>query len=181
MLVSGGPIQWSTSAFVPGRLPSKPDGRQLAGMERSEPGPDRWTGRALVAHSGGLRRLARRLVFSDADARDVVEQTYATALQRDPPLDARRGPWLRAIARNVALALRREHARRRRRERMAAKPEKLPSTADLVIRLEEKRLVVDTWRDPLSVAPRARVTDLRRFESGLRRAGTQWISPPAAG
>ncbi len=71
----------------------------------------------------GLRRLARGLVRSDADAEDLVQDAWVAAL-RSPPDDERRlGGWLRRTLRNLAADRRLGEARRARHEQAAAESE----------------------------------------------------------
>ncbi|MEW6745141.1 MAG: sigma factor [Planctomycetota bacterium] len=95
---------------------------------------------AMLAHERWVRALARSLVLDDALTDDVVQQAWLAAL-RSPPRAGRglRG-WLATVVRNTARTLRRDEARRRSREQAAARPETLPSTAELV---EEARVVLD--------------------------------------
>jgi len=106
-------------------------------MENSAslPGPE-----ALLEHSAFLHRLARTLVFDAGQAEDVVQEALRVALQRRP----RRGlrAFLAGITRNLARQALRGGSRRARRERAAARPEGLPSAADVAERLELERRVV---------------------------------------
>ncbi len=101
---------------------------------------------ALLEHDDFLRALARSLVADDARASDVVQQAYVAALtdraggpQRSGSLRA----WLASVVRHVAGKLRRAETRRAAHERAAAKPEALPSVADVVAREQARRRVVE--------------------------------------
>jgi RNA polymerase sigma-70 factor, ECF subfamily len=87
----------------------------------SPPDPES-TPSLLVEHGRFLRAVARRLVGNDADADDVVQETFVRALTRRPRHDNVRA-WLVAIARNVFLDRRSADEARRRRE--AADAERL--------------------------------------------------------
>lgn len=76
----------------------------------------------LVEHGRFLRAVARRLVGNDADADDVVQETFVRALTRRPRHGNVRA-WLVAIARNVFRDRRSADEARRRRE--AADAERL--------------------------------------------------------
>ena len=78
-------------------------------------------GEELLSHQAFLRRLARALVGDEAD--DLVQDVWTRALER-PPADRRalRG-WMARVARNLAANRRRGEARRREREKLAARPE----------------------------------------------------------
>ena len=70
----------------------------------------------LASHHAWLRRLARRLVRSEAAAEDLVQETCETALRKPPP-DERMRPWLRGVMRNLAWHhVRSEHRRLQREE-----------------------------------------------------------------
>ncbi len=98
---------------------------------------------ALLAHDPAIRAIARSLLLDDDRAADVVQQTFAAAVARAaapiPPLRA----WLAAVARNLALEVRRRDARRLRREQRAARPERLPSALEVREREETRAAVVE--------------------------------------
>ncbi len=77
----------------------------------------------IASHTTFLRRLAHDVARCDADAEDLVQESWLTALRRPP-----RGPgtlrsWLRRVLRRRARETRRSEERRSRRERAAATPE----------------------------------------------------------
>src|SRR5262245_9690935 len=76
----------------------------------------------LLEHAPWARRLARTLVWGEV-AEDVVQQAWLLALERPPSAAAPARAWLAGVLRRVAAHVRRDHARRRRRERLAARPE----------------------------------------------------------
>ncbi|MEM7310190.1 MAG: sigma-70 family RNA polymerase sigma factor [Planctomycetota bacterium] len=92
--------------------------------------------------SGGLRRLARGLLFDPSSADDAVQDAWVAALRTDPPAAGRRA-WLASAARKLSLSRRRDEARRRAREERAARGEAVPSAGDSAARLELTRRVVD--------------------------------------
>jgi RNA polymerase sigma factor (sigma-70 family) len=98
---------------------------------------------ALLAHGPFLRGLARALLFDAALAEDAVQETWVAALRRGPQWGSDPRPWLAAVTRNLALRLRRGEGRRVLRERAAARPEGLPSTAEIVEREAARREVVE--------------------------------------
>src|SRR5262245_35448836 len=75
----------------------------------------------LLDDAASLRRLARSLLL-DGDADDVVQDAGVAALAQ-PALLRHPGLWLRGAVRKLALMARRGDARRRARERLAARPE----------------------------------------------------------
>jgi RNA polymerase sigma-70 factor (ECF subfamily) len=140
----------------------------------------------LLAHGEFLRRLAARLL-GDGAADDVVQETYAAALERPPPDRSRLPAWLARVARNLSLRRRRTEARRAAREARAPARAAAAATADIAARLEIQRLVVaavtalpEPYRatvvlryfDGLGPAEIARrtATSPRTVETRLRRA-----------
>jgi len=119
-------------------------------------------GRELLEHREWLRALAGALVGAQ-EADDLVQETWLAALRsgRDP-VEAR--PWLASILRNLARGLRRSRGRSRDREERAASAETLPSTAELIERLDaEQRLA----RELADLREPFRTTLLLRFHEGL--------------
>jgi len=89
----------------------------------------------IEVHSPWMRRLARGLV-GDGLADDVVQEAWT----RHPGA----GPaYLRAIVRSLAGHELRARERRARRERIAARPEALPSSAEVAARIEITRRVAE--------------------------------------
>ena len=96
----------------------------------------------LLEHSHWARSLARHLVGDAAEADDIVQDAWMTALSGPPPKGALR-PWLGGVIRKLVLMGRRSYGRRAARERAAAQPETLPTTDELVEHAETKRRLVD--------------------------------------
>jgi RNA polymerase sigma-70 factor (ECF subfamily) len=69
----------------------------------------------LVSERPWLRRLARRMVRSQASADDLVQDTCITALRNAPP-DVQMRPWLRSVMRKLAVGYVRSEERRAQRE-----------------------------------------------------------------
>src|SRR5262245_17051818 len=78
----------------------------------------------LLADAASLRRLAESLLTGD-EAEDVVQSAGLAALAQPSSL-RHPGLWLRGAVRKLSLMLRRGEARRRVRERLAAKSEADP-------------------------------------------------------
>jgi RNA polymerase sigma-70 factor (ECF subfamily) len=73
-----------------------------------------WTVRAFRQHERHLWGIAYRMTGSSSDADDVVQETFARALEHPPArLDAPLRPWLTRVAVNAA----RDALRRRKRRR----------------------------------------------------------------
>jgi RNA polymerase sigma factor (sigma-70 family) len=98
----------------------------------------------LLAETGWVRALARRLVLDEGLAEDVVQDTWVAALEASPQRAAqgRLRAWLAVVARNLALRRRRREAVRRAVERAAARPERT-GERDEVGRLQLQRALMD--------------------------------------
>lgn len=81
--------------------------------------PDPERAHQLLAEGTALRHLARSLLGGQADAEDLVQDTFVAALQ-SRCADAGRRPWLRGTLHNLAAMWRRTTARRTAREVVAA-------------------------------------------------------------
>ncbi len=99
---------------------------------------------SLLEHARFLHELARALVRDSGATDDVVQDTYAAAL--DHPGAARSRGWLGTVARNFALRRLRSEKRRRRRETAVVRRGTVPATDETVARLEIERLLVDAVR-----------------------------------
>jgi RNA polymerase sigma-70 factor (ECF subfamily) len=118
---------------------------------------------ALLAHADWVRGLARSLVADSAAADDLVQDTWAAALQR-PPGDGPLRGWLATVLRRLARQGRRDAGRRRRREQQAAKSEAQPATSDVVARAA---LHGDLVQAVLALHEPYRTVILKRFFDGL--------------
>ncbi len=98
---------------------------------------------ALLSHVDGSRRLAEKLVRDPQGADDVTQDALLTGMQRPPP-DSRgwRG-WLAGIVRNKARESKRAAVRRVRHEQAALRPDAAPSTAELAVRVEAQKRLLD--------------------------------------
>jgi RNA polymerase sigma-70 factor (ECF subfamily) len=115
----------------------------------------------LVEHGAFLRRLARGLAKSDADADDLVQDTWVTALERPPRhLDAPRG-WLGTAARRLNGKRRRAAGRRVVREEAVARAEAVEPPLDAALVLRD---VVDAV---LALEPEQRAVVTARFFEDL--------------
>src|SRR5262252_8970869 len=107
-----------------------------------------------------VRMLARTLIADEAD--EVVQLTWLRAIQHGGGDVAEPRSWLARIVRNVAANVRRRRARRRHHETEAAACMLVPSSADLAVREEQRRILVAAV-DGLPARLRA-VVLLRYFE-----------------
>ncbi len=117
----------------------------------------------LLQHRAWVRRLARHLVVDEARADDLEQQTWLAALQKPPTGDTPKA-WLGTVMRNLAGRMRRSEVRVDRRERAAARPERLPPTGDVVAEAELHKRVVQAVLD---LEPPYRESVLHRHYEGL--------------
>lgn len=97
----------------------------------------------LLSHALWLRGLARQLVGDEPSADDVVQDTWVAALEHPPAEPESARAWLARVARRIASRERRRQDACMQREERAARPERLPSTSELVEKLALERAVVD--------------------------------------
>jgi len=95
---------------------------------------------ALLAHQGWVERLARGLVRDSSLAQDLAQEAWLVA--RAAGDEPTRG-FLAGVVRNLKRNAARGARRRTAREVAAARPEALPSAAELVERAELARLLVE--------------------------------------
>lgn len=115
----------------------------------------------LDRHKGQLARLIRRLV-DPADRDDVRQEVALAALERPPRSATTLPAWIATTVRNLAAKRLRSKGRLQRREQLAATPEALPSSAELVGRLDLEAQLLRGVRE-LPTAERD-VVLLRYFE-----------------
>ena len=96
----------------------------------------------LLEHGAWLRRLVTGLV-GEADADDVLQATWLSALEKPPRVEGNIRGWLATVARNLVHRRRRQDERRRRREQAAARPERLRSTAEHLSELQQRRRIAE--------------------------------------
>ncbi|MFN0060252.1 MAG: sigma-70 family RNA polymerase sigma factor [Planctomycetota bacterium] len=120
---------------------------------------------ALLAESAWARSLAVALVGDEHCADDVLQDSFVAALAHPPQQREATRSWLATIIRNFALRSARERVRRTKRERIAAKPESVSSTFEIVQRVDlQRRLAeaVQALREPY------RSAIVLRFFDGLK-------------
>lgn len=103
------------------------------------------TAEALLAHGLFLRRLASRLVRTEEEAEDAVQDAWVAVLERHRE---ERGPtrWIAyatGVVKRRAARRARDVVRQSARERRAARSEGQPNTADIAARLEVQRLLAE--------------------------------------
>ena len=102
--------------------------------------------RALLEQRRFLTALARALVRDLHAAEDLVQQTLLKAWER-PPRDGRSlRSWLARVSRNLALRAGRQEQARSRREQLAVDARVVADPADVAMKVELLREVVDAFR-----------------------------------
>ncbi len=138
-------------------------------MERTQPlAPVPIRPEELLEHAAWLRRLAGSLVMGDADADDLVQDTYLAAI-KSPPLDDRPVEgWLAEVVRNAGRMRARSAGRRARREAFAFGGEASTPSADVLLgRLSAQRRLSELVAE---LEEPVRATVLLRYFEGLSAA-----------
>ena len=120
----------------------------------------------LIEHTDWLTQLARALV-GDANAADVVQETYEVALAQPPKKAGALRPWLGGVARNLSRMTTRGRVRRERREDAAFEMQEVPTPEQLVERAQAHQQVA---RIVLELPEPLRATLLLRFFEGMSAA-----------
>lgn len=97
---------------------------------------------ALLGQASWLRGLVRSLIEDAARVDDVCQATLLQAWQHRPETTRNLRPWLAQVARNLSRRLRSREGQRATRESRAAGPERSPSAAEVVERVEWQQAVV---------------------------------------
>ncbi|MCA8940966.1 MAG: RNA polymerase sigma factor, partial [Planctomycetes bacterium] len=137
--------------------------------------PDSVTIEQLLAHEGWLRRVVVDLVDDD-EVDDILQETWIAALAARRILHPR--AWLKRVAHNLARGRRRGAVRRRARETAAAKPEALPSTAEIVERVHAHRELATAVTEVTE--PYRTAVLLRYFEQLTPREIAERLGIPAS-
>lgn len=96
----------------------------------------------LLLHADFVKKLARQLVWDDNQAADLAQDTFLAALQHSgAKLESQRA-WLATVVRNFRGKFHRGETRRARREEVAALPDIVPSTEEIITREELRSKVV---------------------------------------
>jgi len=121
----------------------------------------------LLEHAGFVRYLARALVVGEAEADDLFQDAYLTALRSPPKRSTNLRGWLATVVRNLARMRRRTDRRRTARETASARADGAPGADETAARLEIQRLLVDAVA---SLDEPFRTTVVLRYFDGLRPA-----------
>src|SRR5262245_20592000 len=100
----------------------------------------------LLAHAAWLRRLAESLVHGAADADDLVQETWLSALRHPPAGDRPVRPWLAQVLRNAWRMRLRASGRRVQREadvQDGQRTEAVPSAEVLLERMQTQKLLAE--------------------------------------
>lgn len=111
-----------------------------------------------------VRSLAVRLASNEADALDLEQQVWATAVAKPPGEATNVRAWLATVARNAAHNLRRAATRRERHESLARPVPNPADPADLAAEAEAQRMLVGAV---LELEQPYRDTVLLRWFEGL--------------
>jgi RNA polymerase sigma factor (sigma-70 family) len=117
----------------------------------------------LLADRAWLVRIATILLGDRDEAEDLAQEAQMRALASPPRAGGER-PWLRRVAQNLASRWRLRREWRAQWERRAARPEREPSSGELVARVQAQRAVADAV---LKLAEPDREVVLLRFFDDL--------------
>lgn len=118
----------------------------------------------LLAQQGWVERLARGLVRDSSLAQDLAQEAWLTLARGGAQDVGEPRGFLAGVVRNLKRSHARAERRRERREELAARPEALPSPAELVERAELQRLLVE---NVLALDEAERTAILLRYFEGL--------------
>ncbi len=126
------------------------------------------TAEDLLAEAGWAQRLARCLVQEDADADDLLQETWIAATGAGLERGTLR-PWLRKVLKNRAYNRSRDERRRRDGHQAAAAEATatVPAPDELLARMQLQRLLAE---EVCALAEPLRQTVLLRFYEGLTSA-----------
>ncbi|MEN8150531.1 MAG: sigma-70 family RNA polymerase sigma factor, partial [Planctomycetota bacterium] len=98
---------------------------------------------SLLQHRDWVRRVARALVSTEAEAEDLEQEAWLRAVARPPASEGGAKAWFRTVLRRVARDRWRTRSRREDRESRIEPTSPTAPTADLVAEAEAHRLVVN--------------------------------------
>ncbi|MEM8712983.1 MAG: sigma-70 family RNA polymerase sigma factor, partial [Planctomycetota bacterium] len=117
----------------------------------------------LAQHTEALRRIARSLLHSAADADDVLQDAWLASSRRSPDNVEDPQAWMTGTIRNLVRNVVRDHASRRARETRSARAEALLEDPSSPISREETRRAVRQAVEKLD-EPQRTVIELHYFE-----------------
>src|SRR5262245_29900572 len=97
----------------------------------------------LLLHERFVQRLARSLLCIEADADDLVQETWLRALEHPPDSGGRAAGWLGTVTRNLARNWNVGAFRRREREVRSARQEGTPPLQQVAEREDVRRQIVE--------------------------------------
>src|SRR5262245_61393137 len=118
----------------------------------------------LLAQQPWVERLAQGLVRDSSLAQDLAQEAWLTAARSAPREPGSLQAYLGGVVRNLKRSAWRADVRRTRREELAARPEALPSPAELVERAELQRMLVESV---LALSETERTTLLLHYFEGV--------------
>ncbi len=122
------------------------------------------TPQMLREHGAFVRNLAKRLVWDDHTADDVMQETWLRFLKKSPEKRNSLRPWLSTVALNVVRQKKRGEERKLRREQEVARPE--THVPDLA-KLDKEQLLRQVMDAVLDLKPPYREAILLRFYEDL--------------
>lgn len=118
----------------------------------------------LLANADFVQSLARSLVRDRHQAADIAQDTWMAALRHPPAAGRSLRSWLSTVARNLVANFYRGEKRRRERESAAYDPERVPSSVEIVEKMELRRLLIEAV---LKLNDPYRSTIILHFYEGL--------------
>lgn len=118
----------------------------------------------LLQHASFIRSLTGALSRDPEAARDLEQETWVAAIEKPPRSSGALRSWFRTVAGRRIRGDRIAEERRRRREKLSARDERLGSTYELVARREMVRFVTDAL---FSLDDRSQEVVLLRYYEGL--------------
>lgn len=117
----------------------------------------------VLRHRDAVLRMARRHAARPDLAEDLAQEALLVALSSAPPVRSSVERWLAGVVARLSARGLRSERRRARRERATARPERLPSAADVAAGIEQRRRLLAAF-ERLS-EPYRTVLYLRYFEA----------------
>ena len=97
----------------------------------------------LLRQATWVRQLAVALTADSSSADDLTQDAMLRLFDARPPAHGSTRPWLARVVRNLARSRWRADDRRKHRERVAARPERLPGTDELASEIEVHRMLAN--------------------------------------